>query len=156
RSAESDADIVILERARIEGVRARAGADEVVVARIVKHRTAELVGSALGDHVDAGAHEIALTHVVRRDVHLELLKGVQRNGSHAGTVTGLPRQPERVVEVRPVDRHVVESVVLTGERKPKGHGTVLRREPEQVLDPTADGRQVVYLRGGNGGRGSGP
>src|SRR5206468_6762299 len=64
RSAEGGADVVILERARIERVRARVGADEAVVALIVIERAADIVGAALRDHVDAGAHEIALTHVV--------------------------------------------------------------------------------------------
>src|SRR5207244_9824418 len=53
RSTESDSDVVVLERARIEGDWACTGADEAVVAPIVKHRTAELVGAALRDHVDA-------------------------------------------------------------------------------------------------------
>src|SRR5205807_6153823 len=106
---------VILEGSGLEFVRSGLRSDETVAPRIVECRAAEGIRAALGYHVDAGPDEIALPDIVRRDVDLHLLEGVQRDRGDTGTIARLATQAERIVEVRPIDRHVVQLVFLTGE-----------------------------------------
>ena len=156
RSAQRDADVFVVEGPGVEGVRAGVGPHVIVVARVVEHRATELVGAALGDHVDAGTNEIPLPHVVGRNRDLHLLQRVERDRRHTRAVARLSGKTERVVEVGSVDRHVVQAVILPGKREPERHGTVLRGQTEQVLHSAADRRKVLQLLGADGGCGTGP
>ena len=147
---------MILEGAGLEFVRASLRTHVVVASCVVKGRAAEAIRAALRHHIHARTHEVALPHVIRRNAHLHLLKRVDRNRRHAGPVTGLSRQTERIIEVGTVDRHVVQAVVLPGEREPERHRTVLRREPQQILDSAADRRQMRQLIRRDRRRGAGP
>ena len=92
------------------------GADEILVAEPVIDRGGEAVGAAARHGVDAGADEVALAHIERRDVHLHLLDGFERDRRDARALAGRARKAERVVEVRSVDGDVVQAIVLTAER----------------------------------------
>src|SRR5581483_8932730 len=75
----------------------------------------EAVRPAARDGVHAGADEVALAHVVRRDADLHLLDGFEGDRRDAGAVARLAAEAERVVEVGAVDRDVVGAVVLADE-----------------------------------------
>src|SRR6185295_209829 len=143
------------EDTRVDGQAGRFLADIRLVARAVVDRGGDLVGAALGDRVDAGAGEVALAHVVGRDADLHLLDRLERDRRDAGAVAdaaGGDAEAERVVEVRPVHRHVVRAVVLAGDR---AVAAVLRRQPGDVGDAAGNGRQrgelIARDRGGRAG-----
>ena len=118
-----------VERPGVERQPLGFGADQAFVAPLVVHRAPEGVAAAPGDGVDAGADEVALAHVVRRDVDLHLLDRLERDRRDARAVAGRAAEPEGVVEVRPVDRDVVQPVVLTPPNDgPRG----LRRQAREV------------------------
>ena len=106
---------MVLERAGVELARSCLGADERIIASIVEQRATVLVRAALRHHVDPGTDEIALAYIIGRDVDLDLLQRIEGDRCDVGTVAGFASQPERIVEVRSVHRHVVQEVVLTGE-----------------------------------------
>ena len=100
RAAAPAAGVAEVERAGIDRQALGLGADETVVAELVVERAAALVAAAARDGVHVRADEIALPHVVRRDVDLHLLDRRQRNRRDARRVAGRVAQAERVVEVR--------------------------------------------------------
>ena len=111
RAAEAGAELLEIERARVEPRPADPLADPVLVSRVVVERAGEVVRARLGHRVHRGADEVALAHVEGRDVHLHRLDRVKRDRRDARAVARLAGETERVIEVRPVDRDVVEAVV---------------------------------------------
>ncbi len=153
RTAEPGASDVRRERARVvreaRGIRADVG----LAALAAVDRTREAVGAAARDGVHAGAGEAALAHVIRRDLHLHLFDRFERNRRDARAVAdaaGGYTEAERVVEVRPVHRHVVRPVVLAGER---AVAAVLRRQAGDVRDAAGNGgeRREILARDRRGG-----
>ena len=165
RTAGPEAPGLRVEIARVEAVRAGGRADEagagvhvgqiraVFVAGPVVGGRGEGVVAAARHGVDAGAGEVALAHVVRRHAHLHLLDRFQRDRRDARAVAdaaGRDAEAERIVEVGAVDRDVVRTVVLAGER---AAAAVLRRQARDVGDAARDGRErrEVLAHHGRGG-----
>ena len=98
-----------------------------VVAPERVHRTFKFVVATAGNSVDACTHKVGLAHVVRSRVHLYFLDGVERNGSRVGTATCgcFGSETETVVELRTVNRKVVQTAVLTTKRTAIAEGRVL-------------------------------
>ena len=143
------------EGTRIDRLPGRVGADERLVACAVVRRRRERVRPAARDGVDAGADEVSLPHVVRRDVHLHLLDRLERNRCDARAVAdaaGRGAEAERVVEVRAVNRHIVRAVVLSGEG---ARAAVLRRQTRDVGDAARNRRQRGEILAHDRRRGAG-
>src|SRR5262249_27216406 len=104
-----------LERAGVEHLAFRFVADVRLVPGPGAQRTGKHVAAAARYRVHAGADEVALTDIERRDVHLYLFDRFERDWSDTGPIARLALQTERVVEIRAVDGNVVHPVVLTGE-----------------------------------------
>src|SRR5260370_39983310 len=87
RSADRTADVVVLESAGGELAWSRLCADERFISSAVERRAAKIVRAALRHHVDAVPNEIALPHVIERDVYLLLLGAFERDRCDVGAVT---------------------------------------------------------------------
>ena len=155
RAREKRAVLVEVEGAGVEGVGAGLLADEAVVALPDVGRTLERVRSATGDGVDGGAHEVALAHVIGSHVDLHLLDRGHGDGGDAGSVAGSGAETEGVVEVRAVDRDVVQAVVGAAEGEVLAAG--LRGESDERVDAVGLGRKgrdglATHGRGRSGAR----
>src|SRR5206468_4918469 len=95
-----------VEGAGVEGQSLRLGADEALVAEPMVHRSGEMVRAASRHGIDSGADEVALTNIVRGDVHLHLLDALERYRCDTGAIAGLPSEAERVGEIRATDGHL--------------------------------------------------
>src|SRR5215472_17846712 len=105
-----------------------------------------LVGPALGDGVHQAAHEPALPHVEGRDLNLELLYRLDRNGPlvhRAAGDSGGGAECEEVVVDGTVDLDVVEPVILTTHRPAVGAGGDLGRRRDEIRKGPVQGRQTV-------------
>ena len=137
RPARPQARVAERERAGIHRPALGFGTDEVFAAHPVIDRGVELVGAAAGDAVNRGPDEAALAHVERRDADLYLLERFEGDRGDVGALAGLRAETEGVVEVRTVDRDVVEAVVLPRERV----AARLRRESGDRFETSGNCRE---------------
>ena len=86
-------------------------ATHVLVLVIHIGLTLEGVGTALGDSVQGSTDEACLTHVKRRDHHLQLLNGLHGNGVAAAGECAA--QAEVVVEVGTVNGEVGSTTIAS-------------------------------------------
>src|SRR5580698_5012941 len=78
-----------------------------LILPIIIDRSAEIVGPLARNGVDDGAGEIALLYVIRGDLDLDLVDGVQRDGLGVGLTSERAGKTEGVVEVGSVHGDVV-------------------------------------------------
>ena len=81
-----------------------------------------------------------MTHIERRDVHLNGFDRIERNWLRIATRQVFIAQTKVVVEVGAIDGDVVETTVATIET---ATATGLRGQAGEVVDRTRDGRQGV-------------
>ena len=122
----------------------------VLVLVVDVSRTLESVGTRLRDGVHTTTDEVGLTHVVRRNHHLQLLNGIDRD--RIATAREVGGQTEVIVEVGTIDREVSRTTVSTGETHAV---TSVRRQAGEVGDATRYGRHVRDLGTRDVGRSTG-
>ena len=110
-AAQGCARSVELERSFYDAIIVGTVTDSPLVLKIIINRTSEFVGSLAGDGIDESAGEIALPDVIRRDLDLDLVDGVQRDGLRVGLTAKGAGKAERVVEVGSVHGDIVHSRV---------------------------------------------
>ena len=115
----------------------------VLVAVVVVDRAVVLVGAALRDGVDEQAAEVALTHVERREEHLEFLHRFERHRREFVSAPGVTRraEAEHVALGRAVDLHVVHAVRHAAGRVAGAGRRDLRRHAHHVDDVASQRRQ---------------
>ena len=107
-------------------------------------RAPELVGTGLGDGIDAAADEVRLAHVERGDHHLHFLDGI--DGDRGAAAREALGEAEIVVEVCTVHGEVHVTAVGTGETHAV---TAVRGDLRQVRDAAGNRRHREHLRLGD-------
>ena len=112
-----------------------------------------LVRSALRHRVDEQAAEAALSHVERRQQHLVLLHGVERDGLGAGRGARLAggAETEQVAGLCAVDLDRVLAQVHAAAGEIAGRRGHLRHELHEVGEVAVDRRQAAQRRIGDRG-----
>src|SRR5579872_364047 len=130
RAAETAPENIIRERAFgnngiFDLVTLSAGPLNVVI-----YCTPELVGSLAGNGIDAGARETALPDVVRRDIDLDLIDGIEGYRLCVSLTAEGTGEAEGIIEIGAVNRDVVLAGVRAGEAEAVG----ARFKPGEILN----------------------
>src|ERR1700722_14187248 len=112
-----------------------------LILPVVINGTPERIGSLTSDGVNQSTSEIALSDIVRRDLDLYLVDGVQRDGLGVGLAAEGAGETEGVVEVGSVHGNVVHAGVGAGKAKTAGRWF----QPGKILERPTDRRQLVDL-----------
>ena len=117
---------------------------------VVVHAGVPQVGTGLGNGVDGTALETALAHVEGRDVHTDLLNGVQGDGAAAGGK--VLADAEGVVERGAVNGDGRAAVVAAAHRETAGGGGTLRGEGHHIVHAAGNrGDALDFLAADVGG-----
>ena len=148
RAAQTETGLVVVKLSQLSalpggGVGRGAFARGVLVAAENECRAGKFIRAGTGHGVHATAAEAALPHIVRRDNHLKLLDGIERDGVGARLAARRARAPEaeQVVVGSAVNLDVVETAVAARQRVAVGLG----REAGKVLKATRDSGQTLDL-----------